>query len=96
MLAFIFQPKSYWEVFLYLFLENILNSMNLFFDGVVVNGLQLNEYSAMTIAMGNSIRNLGINGVYQMWVVGKIGFSRASMIGFVVQSIFLVVLSPMV
>lgn len=96
LVAFILQPIGYWQVLLYVLVESLLISINTFLDGVIINTLQLNEFSAMTIAMTNSVRNFGLTGIHQMWFVGYMGHRYASMFGFLVQIVIILCLNPLI
>jgi hypothetical protein len=86
---FCLNTSNYWALFVYSFINSLNSSLIVFLDGVIINDFPINSFSAMTISMNNSNRNLGLLTSHNLWAVGHIGYRAASFMGFIMQAFIL-------
>jgi hypothetical protein len=81
-LGYVLNPSHNYTVAGFLLLMDIFMLGNYVLDCSTINNFPVTALSGMFITMLNSSRNLGTNQTLQLWLIGKITFPYATMIGF--------------
>lgn len=79
--GYFFNPSHTLTVAAFLLLMDILMIGNYILDCNVINSFPASALSGMFITMLNSSRNFGTNHSLQLWLIGKIGFGSAAILG---------------